>query len=59
MCGSLRLKPQKVRALNLDINACAETGTVAAIDKAMTKHRWGIEQRIALKSALSKIGVLD
>jgi hypothetical protein len=49
----------RLRALNMDINAAAAVADVGAIDKAMKERNWNIEQRIALKGALAKIGVID
>ena len=48
----------RLRALNMDINAAAQASDVGAIDAAMTAHRWDTLQRMGLKTALAKIGVI-
>jgi len=45
--------------LGLDINSLAASADVHALDKAMAEQKWNSEQRIGMKSALSRIGVLD
>ena len=49
----------RLSSLGLDINSLAASADVHALDKAMAEHKWNSEQRIGMKSALSRIGVLD
>ena len=49
----------RLRSLGMDINAAAQAADVGAIDKAMTELRWTNLQRMALKAALARIGVID
>jgi hypothetical protein len=49
----------RLHSLGLDINSLAASADVHALDKAMAEQKWNSEQRIGMKSALSRIGVLD
>jgi hypothetical protein len=49
----------RLRSLGLDIDSLAASADVHALDKAMTEANWKPDQRIGMKSALSRIGVLD
>jgi hypothetical protein len=49
----------RLRSLGLDIDSLAASADLHALDKAMTEANWKPDQRIGMKSALSRIGVLD
>jgi hypothetical protein len=49
----------RLHSLGMDINSLAASADVHALDKAMTEAKWKPDQHIGMKSALSRLGVLD
>ena len=49
----------RLRALGLDLNQISASADVASVDRAMKEKGWTGEQRLALKTGLSRIGAIE